>query len=88
LANEGKSDKAIQSVIMAPVLYGIGGSIFGTAVMCLVAPRAFLTGPVGRPWMKWICTESVTVARVACLLFGLLVSVPLVAIGVLIAMGR
>lgn len=88
VANEVKSSKDIKVVILAPVMYGAGGFVFGMALMCLMAPRAFLTGPVGRPWMKLIGTESVAVARIACLLFGLVVTAPLVGIGLLIASGK
>src|SRR5262245_44967974 len=52
VASDAKSGRDIKGVILAPVMYGAGGFVFGMALMCLVAPRAFLTGPVGRPWMK------------------------------------
>ena len=88
VASDAKSGKDIKGVILAPVMYGAGGFVFGMALMCLVAPRAFLTGPVGRPWMKLIGTKSVAVARIACLLFGLVVTAPLVGIGLLIALSK
>src|SRR5262245_7673674 len=79
-ANPGDN---VRGALLAPALYGVGGFVFGMAVMCLVAPRAFLTGPVGARWMKLIGTKNVLVARVACLLFGLVVTLPLVGIGLL-----
>ncbi len=86
MAGEAKSGRDIKGVILMPVMMGLGGFMFGMAVMCLVAPRAFLTGPVGRPWMALIGTQSVTVARVACFLFGLFVSLVAVGFGFAIAL--
>ena len=88
MASDVKSGKDMKGVILAPVMYGAGGFVFGMAIMCLVAPRAFLTGPVGRPWMKLIGTERVLVARIVCLLFGLIVTIPLVGLGLLIALSK
>ena len=88
VASDEKSGNDLKGVILAPVMYGAGGFVFGMALMCLVAPRAFLTGPVGQPWMKLIGTESVAVARIVCLLFGLIVTVLLVGIGLLIALAK
>lgn len=58
--------------LLAPVAFGFGGYMFGMSVMCLFAPTAFLTGPVGRQWMRMIGTKSVVVARIACAVFGLI----------------
>jgi hypothetical protein len=77
-----------RGVLLAPVMFGAGGFAFGMSLTCLFAPTAFLTGPVGRPWMNMIGTRSPTVARVACALFGLIVTAPLVALGALVALGR
>jgi hypothetical protein len=55
---------------------------------CLFAPREFLTGPVGQKWMKLIGTKSVLVARIVCLIFGLIVAAPFVAIGMSITWGK
>jgi hypothetical protein len=79
---------SLRGIVLAPVMYGVGGFVFGMALMCLVAPRAFLTGPVGQPWMKLIGTNSVPVARIACLLFGLIVAAPVVAIGLFFALSE
>lgn len=86
MACEAKSGKDIKRVILMPVMMGLGGFMFGMAIMCLVAPRAFLTGPVGRPWMALIGTKSVTVARVACFLAGLFVTAVAVVFVILIAL--
>jgi hypothetical protein len=88
VASDVKSGNDIRGIILAPIMYGAGGFFFGMAIMCLVAPRAFLTGPVGAPWMKLIGTKNVLVARIACLLFGLVVTLPLVGIGLLIAFAK
>jgi hypothetical protein len=77
-----------RGVLVAPVMFGVGGFAFGMAIACLFAPTAFLTGPVGRPWLNMIGTQSPTLARIACAVFGLIVTVPLVGIGMLVAMGR
>ena len=66
----GKIDKVIR-LILSPILFGIGGYGAGAAAVCLFAPRAFLTGPVGRPWMKWVGTKSATVMRIICTLIAL-----------------
>jgi hypothetical protein len=58
------------------------------ALACLFAPHDFLTGPVGKRWMKLIGTKSVPVARLACGLFGLVVGAPLILSGLLSALGR
>ena len=88
VASDVKSGKDVKGMLLAPVMYGAGGFVFGMAIMCLVAPRAFLSGPVGRPWMKLIGTESVLVARIVCLLFGLVVTLPLVGLGLLVALSK
>jgi hypothetical protein len=88
MASAAKSGSEIKGILLTPVLYGAGGFVFGMAIMCLVAPRAFLTGPVGAPWMKLIGTRSVLAARITCLLFGLIVTLPLVAIGALLALSK
>jgi hypothetical protein len=88
MASEVKSGRDIRGVILAPLLYGAGGFVFGMAIMCLFAPRAFLTGPVGAPWMKLIGTRNVLVARITCLLLGLVVTLPLVGLGLLLALSK
>ena len=88
VAGDATSGGDIVGLVQVPVMYGAGGFVFGTSVMCLVAPQSFLASPAGRPWMKLIGTRSVAVARIACLLFGLIVTAPLVGIGLLIALGK
>jgi hypothetical protein len=80
--------RRIVGILMAPLMFGAGGFVFGMAVTCLVAPTAFLTGPVGRPWMAMIGTRSPAVARIVCAIFGLMVTVPLVALGMLVATAK
>jgi hypothetical protein len=86
MVSNAKSGEGTRGVLLAPVIYGVGGFVFGMTIMCLFAPRAFLTGPVGEPWMKLIGTRSVLVARIACLLFGLVVLTPVVGLGLIIAL--
>jgi hypothetical protein len=47
VASDADSAKDVRGIILAPVMFGVGGFVFGMALMCLVAPRAFLTGPIG-----------------------------------------
>jgi hypothetical protein len=82
----GMSGGNIRKIVLMPVMYGAGGFVFGMALMCVVAPRAFLAGPIGAPWMKLIGTKSVPAARIICLLFSLFVTVSVVGIGLLIAL--
>jgi hypothetical protein len=88
VANSAKTAKVRKGIVLAPVLFGAGGFVFGMAIMCLMAPRSFLTGPIGKPWMKLIGTSSVAVARFTCLLIGLLVMLPLIGLGILIVQGK
>jgi uncharacterized protein YacL len=62
----GGKENGIKALILFPIVFGVIGVIIGSAVACLVAPQAFLTGPVGQKWMKLIGTNSVTTARVVC----------------------
>jgi len=84
----GEPVGAIQALVMFPFALATGGFTLGMALTCLFAPREFLTGPVGKPWMERIGTKSVTVARVACALFGLVVLVPVLGVAALIAFRR
>jgi hypothetical protein len=84
----GRPGDDTHGLYLAPLMFGAAGLLFGAAVACLVAPRAFLTGPVGRKWMALIGTTSVPVARAACLALGLIVTLPVVGLGLLIAFGK
>jgi hypothetical protein len=75
-----RAGRDLKMIILAPVLFGIGGAFFGTAIACLIAPRDFLEGPVGQKWMKLIGTRNVLVARIVCILVALVGLLPLVAI--------
>jgi len=80
---QGRTD-GLSRMLFAPVAFAGGGYMFGMALTCLFAPRAFLTGPIGQQWMKQIGTKSVTVARIACLMFGLVGTSIAVGLGVLL----
>jgi|GEM_PF-3528022 len=84
----GEAVGAIKALVAFPFALAAGGFTLGMALTCLFAPREFLTGPVGKPWMERIGTKSVTVARVACALFGLIVLVPVLGFAALIAFSR
>lgn len=84
----GEAIGAIKALFVLPFALATAGFTLGMALTCLFAPREFLTGPVGKPWMDRIGTKSVTVARVACALFGLIVLLPVLGIAALIAFRR
>ena len=42
---------------------GVGGMVFGAALMCLIAPREFLLGPIGEKWMGFIGVRTAAGAR-------------------------
>ena len=88
VAGDIQTGRDIKGILLAPFLFGVGGFVFGMALMCLFAPRSFLTGPTGAAWMKLIGTKSVVVARIVCLLFGLVITTPFAAFGLLIAFGK
>jgi hypothetical protein len=83
-----KSGKDVKQGLLAPFLFGAAGMLLGVAIACLFAPREFLAGPVGQKWMKLIGTKSIMLARIVCLLLGLVVMIPMVAIGLLIAFAK
>lgn len=68
--------KEVHGAIVLPFFTGIAGFIFGMCVMCMFAPTEFLTGPIGERWMRKIGTMSVVGARTVCLVFALLIAVP------------
>ena len=72
LANEPDAQTQPTKLARLPLLGAATGFLFGLAIMCVFAPRAFMTGPVGQKWMKLIGTKSVLLARFACLVFGVL----------------
>jgi len=83
VAASGRVDK-LPRLILSPVTLGVGGFTAGMAVMCLLAPAAFLRSPEGRPWMQWIGTKNVIVAKSVCFFFGMMGAVAATAAGVLI----
>ena len=82
------SGKGTGEVLLAPLLFGAAGCLFGAAIGCLFAPRDFLAGPLGRKWMEMIGTKNVVVARMVCLLFGLVVAAPVVGLGLLLLFAK
>ena len=50
-----------------PLVFAAMSMFFGVSVSCLFAPRAFLTSPAGRKWLRLIGTENILVARAVCL---------------------
>ena len=74
----------VRGLLMAPISMGGAGFFLGLAVACLFAPDSFLAGPVGRPYMEKIGTRSITVARLACLMVGLIIGGPLLGLTALI----
>lgn len=80
--NGGQSEGA--EILLAPVLFGAAGLLFGAAVACAFAPRSFLTGPAGRKWMKLIGTRNVLAARIVCLVLALILGGVPTALGVFI----
>src|SRR5262249_53855232 len=53
--------------------FGMAGGVFGVGLVCCFVPQEFLTGPVGRKWMKLIGVRSVVAARIACVLLAVAV---------------
>src|SRR5580692_9590170 len=43
-------EKDIKMLLLLPILFLVIGIVMGVALACLVAPREFLTGPVGEKW--------------------------------------
>lgn len=75
-------------VLLAPLLAGVAGIMFGVAVACLFAPSEFLTGPMGAKWMSLIGTKNILVARIVCFVFGMLMTAGLITMGVLTLLGK
>lgn len=75
LAYDGEiPERDRNKLLIAPLMFAAIGVVFGTALACLFAPRAFLEGPVGRKWLDLIGTDSIATARIVCLLFTLLLA--------------
>src|SRR5438132_509879 len=70
IGSDMKTGRELRVMIVAPIALGVGGFMIGMSIMCLFAPRTFLTGPIGGPWMKLIGTSRVPMARLACGVFG------------------
>src|SRR5262249_7199247 len=48
VASQMESYRQIRAMMLGSLIFAAEGFVLGVAIMCLVAPRAFLTGPVGR----------------------------------------
>ena len=60
--------KDYKLLLLAPIMAGAAGILFGATLACLFAPHEFLTGPIGSKWMTLIGTKSVLAARIVCLM--------------------
>ena len=76
--------RCLEGLLRVPPLCGVIAVFFTLAVACLVVPGDFLEGPFGQSWMRIIGTKTVLGARIACLLFVLVITLPLVALLVLV----
>ncbi len=75
LAISGKfrvQEKAMLMMLMAPLVFGVIGLVYGVSIMGLFAPRGFLSGPLGEKWMEVVGTKSPMFARFLCFLVTLL----------------
>ena len=60
--------KMVFAAIIGPPCGFVFGWIFGATLACLIAPRDFLLGPVGRRWMGFVGTSNIYVAKVVCVI--------------------
>ena len=72
--------RCLEGLIRIPPLCGVIGVFFALAVACLVVPGDFLKGPLGQSWMRIIGVKTVLGARIVCLLFVLVITLPLVGL--------
>jgi len=72
LANDANDPIHPTELVRLPLLGGASGFFLGMSIMCAVAPKEFMTGPIGQKWMRLIGTKNVLVARIACIVFGVL----------------
>jgi hypothetical protein len=85
---EKGSKNDVKMLLLGPLVFGVAGILLGTAGACLMAPREFLTGPVGRKWMALIGTRSVLVARIVCAVTVLIFLGAIIALTVKSALGK
>ena len=64
----GNAVKGVIALLAAGPLLGVVGTVFGAALACAFAPRAFYDGPVGRKWLELVGVEGVGAARFVCVL--------------------
>ena len=82
------NEKEMKMFLMAPLLSGIAGILEGVAVTCLLAPQAFLVGPVGQKWMSLIGTKSVLGARITCAVLALAIPGIPATLALIASLGR
>jgi len=61
-------------LLLAPIIFAVGGFLYGAAMMCAFAPGSFLSGKAGAPWIKLTGMESAGGARVVYVMFVLIVT--------------
>jgi hypothetical protein len=73
VAREGWSIQVVRGLPLV-LTFGAYGFLLGMAVMCLVAPEDFLTGPVGRKWLEVVGARRILAVRIVCLISILAIS--------------
>lgn len=53
---------------LCPPIFFLAGCVYGATFSCLIAPRDFLLGPLGRKWMGFVGTANIYVAKVVCVI--------------------
>jgi hypothetical protein len=76
--------RCVEGFLRVPPMFGVIGACLALAVGCLMVPGDFLRSPYGQRWMQLIGVESVAAARIVCLLFVLIITLPIVALVALI----
>ena len=67
-----QAERDLKLLLLFPIIVAVVGTLIGTSISCLIAPEEFLRGPVGSKWMQLIGTKSVLVARIVCLIIGVI----------------
>lgn len=80
LASESSGDsqaiglRDLRLYAFSPLLFGAMGVLLGASAACAVAPRAFLTGPIGERWLRLAGVNSVGLARVVFITLAILLA--------------
>jgi hypothetical protein len=86
MSNEAGGELSVHdlaALIAVPLGAVAVGFCLGVALACLFAPASFLTGPVGRKWMRFIGARSVLSARVVCFFVVLVLGLVPVIVGLI-----